>query len=75
LSCSSFSEIFLFACNWLANFSFSFCSCSIFCWTRSSSLSVVSSPSSSFSCMYLLTVDFGTPSYKFTVNICMYLIF
>jgi hypothetical protein len=26
LSCSSFSEIFLFACNWLAKFSFSFCS-------------------------------------------------
>jgi hypothetical protein len=25
--------------------------------------------------MRLLTVDFGTPSYKFTVNICMYLIF
>jgi hypothetical protein len=24
LSCSSLSEIFLFACNWLANFSFSF---------------------------------------------------
>jgi ribonuclease HI len=23
----------------------------------------------------LLTVDFGTPSYKFTVNICTYLIF
>jgi hypothetical protein len=31
LSCSSFSEIFLFACNWLANFSFSFYSCCIFC--------------------------------------------
>jgi hypothetical protein len=30
LSCSSFSEIFLFACNWLANFSFPFCSCCIF---------------------------------------------
>jgi hypothetical protein len=26
LSCSNFSEIFLFACNGLANFSFSFCS-------------------------------------------------
>jgi hypothetical protein len=24
---------------------------------------------------HLLTVDFGTPSYKFTVNICTYLIF
>jgi hypothetical protein len=23
----------------------------------------------------MLTVDFGTPSYKFTVNICTYLIF
>jgi hypothetical protein len=23
----------------------------------------------------MLTTDFGTPSYKFTVNICMYLIF
>jgi hypothetical protein len=23
----------------------------------------------------LLTVDFGTPSYEFTVNICTYLIF
>jgi hypothetical protein len=23
----------------------------------------------------LLTVDFGTPSYKFTINICTYLIF
>jgi hypothetical protein len=23
----------------------------------------------------MLTVDFGTPSYEFTVNICMYLIF
>jgi hypothetical protein len=23
----------------------------------------------------LLTVDFGTPRYEFTVNICMYLIF
>jgi hypothetical protein len=23
----------------------------------------------------VLTVDFGTPSYKFTVNICTYLIF
>jgi hypothetical protein len=23
----------------------------------------------------VLTIDFGTPSYKFTVNICMYLIF
>jgi hypothetical protein len=31
LSCSSFSEFFLFACNLLANFSFSFCSCCIFC--------------------------------------------
>jgi hypothetical protein len=31
LSCSSFSEIFLFTCNWLANFSFSFCSYCIFC--------------------------------------------
>jgi hypothetical protein len=27
------------------------------------------------SCGRLLTVDFGTPSYKFTINICMYLIF
>jgi hypothetical protein len=25
--------------------------------------------------MTLLTVDFGTPSYKFAVNICTYLIF
>jgi hypothetical protein len=25
--------------------------------------------------MKLLTVDFGTPSYEFTVNICTYLIF
>jgi hypothetical protein len=23
----------------------------------------------------VLTVDFGTPSYKFTINICTYLIF
>jgi hypothetical protein len=23
----------------------------------------------------MLTVDFGTPSYEFTANICMYLIF
>jgi hypothetical protein len=23
----------------------------------------------------LLTVDFGTPSYEFTINICTYLIF
>jgi hypothetical protein len=30
LSCSSLSEIFLFVCNWLANFSFSFCNCCIF---------------------------------------------
>jgi hypothetical protein len=30
LGYSSFSEIFLFACNWLANFSFSFCNCCIF---------------------------------------------
>jgi hypothetical protein len=42
LSCSNFSKIFLFACNWLANFSFSFCSYCIFCWTLSSSLSMVS---------------------------------
>jgi hypothetical protein len=49
LSFSSFSEAFLFACNWLANFSFSFCSCCIFCWTLSSSLSMVSSSSSSSS--------------------------
>jgi hypothetical protein len=26
-------------------------------------------------CRRLLTVDFGTPSYEFTVNICTYLIF
>jgi hypothetical protein len=55
LSFSSFSEAFLFACSWFANFSFSFCSCCIFCWTLSSSLSMVSSSwssssSSSFSC-------------------------
>jgi hypothetical protein len=31
LSCSSFSDIFLFSYNWLAIFSFSFCSCCIFC--------------------------------------------
>jgi hypothetical protein len=24
---------------------------------------------------HVLTVDFGTPSYKFTINICTYLIF
>jgi hypothetical protein len=40
-SFSSFSEIFLFACSWLANFSLSFCSYCIFCWTISSSLSMV----------------------------------
>jgi hypothetical protein len=31
LSFSSFPEAFLFACNWLVNFSFSFYSCCIFC--------------------------------------------
>jgi hypothetical protein len=30
-SFSSFSEAFLFSCSWFANFSFSFCSCCIFC--------------------------------------------
>jgi hypothetical protein len=40
-SCSNFLEIFLFACNWLVNFSLSFCSCCILCWTLSSSLSMV----------------------------------
>jgi hypothetical protein len=53
LSFSSFSEAFLFACCWLANFSFSFCSCCIFCWTISSSLSIASSSSSlSFSWVF-----------------------
>jgi hypothetical protein len=27
------------------------------------------------SALALLTVDFGTPSYKFTVNICTYVMF
>jgi hypothetical protein len=49
LSFSSFLEAFLFACSWLANFSFSFCSCCIFCWNIFSSLSIASSSSSWFS--------------------------
>jgi hypothetical protein len=32
-------------------------------------------PSGPRSSLVLLTVDFGTPSYKFTINICTYLIF
>jgi hypothetical protein len=47
LSFSSFLEAFHFTCSWLANFSFSFWSCCIFCWTISSSLSTASSLSSS----------------------------
>jgi hypothetical protein len=47
----AFQRSFFFACNSLANFFFSFCSCCIFCWTLSSSLSMVSSSSSSFSCV------------------------
>jgi hypothetical protein len=45
-----FSGNLSFRLQWLANFSFSFYSCCIFCWTLSSSLSMVLSSSSSFSC-------------------------
>jgi hypothetical protein len=38
-------------------------------------LQVLRQISTELTMLFLLTVDFGTPSYKFTLNICTYLIF